>query len=296
MAPTQAALGNAVDYAIAPQSESTVPGTDFRSLIVNLPLESGSPVRSEAPDGSVNASGFMTPLIPSTITGAVSVPLRFLTGDILEFAFNLFRKVVKASLQSGAAFQYDYTPDINGPDWALTTYTGINPVQRFFVHGFKVGTITIPLGTGDATTLVATVAGLAQQAQSFGLREPDSGNTGTLDEIFPNEKIDLIKIDVEGHEYGVFSGGRKILSERRIETIVFEEFGGPESPVIKLLSDSGYDIWRMRKDFFGLALVTPEEGMSIPAWEPPNFVASLNKAVIAGLKIRPKWQFFSKTS
>jgi FkbM family methyltransferase len=39
--------------------------------------------------------------------------------------------------------------------------------------------------------------------------------TETLDSMFGDETIDLIKIDVEGHEAAVLSGGRKLLGESR---------------------------------------------------------------------------------
>ena len=39
------------------------------------------------------------------------------------------------------------------------------------------------------------------------------------------ERIDLLKVDVEGHEMGVFKGGSRLLENRQVRTVMFE-FGG----------------------------------------------------------------------
>lgn len=61
--------------------------------------------------------------------------------------------------------------------------------------------------------------------------------------------IDLVKIDVEGHEYEVLLGASKLLSEGRIRTIVFEhsptllELNGKHSDAVFLLLDRfGYQV------------------------------------------------------
>jgi FkbM family methyltransferase len=58
--------------------------------------------------------------------------------------------------------------------------------------------------------------------------EPEKIDLTTLDEYCMEKnikKIDLLKCDVEGHEYNVFLGGKKMLSEGKIDRIQFE-YGG----------------------------------------------------------------------
>jgi FkbM family methyltransferase len=46
--------------------------------------------------------------------------------------------------------------------------------------------------------------------------------TTTIDEFFPNETIDLLKIDAEGHEMKILGGAIRAISEDRIKTILME--------------------------------------------------------------------------
>lgn len=44
----------------------------------------------------------------------------------------------------------------------------------------------------------------------------------TLDQVFAGKRIFFLKIDVEGHELEVLQGAQGLLSERRIDNVVFE--------------------------------------------------------------------------
>ena len=115
--------------------------------------------------------------------------------------------------------------------------------------------------------------------------------TTTMDFLFPNQTVDLLKIDVEGHEMDVFRGAKTMFEQKRIRNIVFEEFGGSQSETVQFLKSNGYHVCRLPKGFFNLKLLTPEEGDSLPLWEPPNYLASLEP--IDGKKYRT-WQILSK--
>lgn len=98
--------------------------------------------------------------------------------------------------------------------------------------------------------------------------------TETLDQIFRDQTIDVIKIDVEGHELSVLKGAEKLLSEKRIRHLLFEEFGGDKAPSLEFLLSRGYQVQRLYKGFFNLHRLDPKEGGRIPAWEPPNYIAT----------------------
>lgn len=67
------------------------------------------------------------------------------------------------------------------------------------------------------------------------------------------ERIDFLKMDVEGHEMSVLDGAKGLLLERRIERIQFE-FGGANIDSRTYLRDfvrlleGGFDIFRLLKD------------------------------------------------
>jgi hypothetical protein len=65
-------------------------------------------------------------------------------------------------------------------------------------------------------------------------------------------KIDVMKVDVEGHELSVFEGALEILKNGRVDYIIFEDHSIETSSVAKLLSDFGYHIFSIGWDFHGV--------------------------------------------
>lgn len=77
----------------------------------------------------------------------------------------------------------------------------------------------------------------------------------SLDEYCQNnniEKIDILKVDVEGHEDKVFEGAKKLLKIKNIKFIIFEHSAillekqdKTGKSIIRLLEENNYDIYRM---------------------------------------------------
>ena len=81
-----------------------------------------------------------------------------------------------------------------------------------------------------------------------------------LDEIFgPGCQIGLIKIDVEGHEFSVLTGAERLLREKRIRDIIFEEHRQYPSPVHKLLKAHEYALYRLSRDLSHVQLCRPDD-------------------------------------
>jgi FkbM family methyltransferase len=98
-----------------------------------------------------------------------------------------------------------------------------------------------------------------------------------LDDLLPPGTIaDVIKIDVEGHELSVFEGAPKALAAKKIRHIVFEDHLAYPSPVCHLLLQYGYEIFRIEKGWFGVALKDPLQASGVSSWEPVNYIASVN--------------------
>jgi FkbM family methyltransferase len=90
---------------------------------------------------------------------------------------------------------------------------------------------------------------------------PIQVKTKTIDSIIKNEqinKVDLLKIDVEGYESSVLAGARELLSSPNAPMVLFEfcdwaEARKPDGKVgdaQRILMDLGYKIYRL-KDFLG---------------------------------------------
>ncbi len=66
----------------------------------------------------------------------------------------------------------------------------------------------------------------------------------TLDAFVPQDTdVGLLKIDVEGHELQVLKGSRRLLEQRRIRDVVFEDFHPHPSPVAALLQAADYTVF-----------------------------------------------------
>ena len=78
----------------------------------------------------------------------------------------------------------------------------------------------------------------------------------TLDAFSPQPtQIGLMKIDVEGHEFAVLEGAARMLEQKRVRDIVFEDFHPQPSPVTGLLQAAGYTVFSL-----------------VPAWHRPNLL------------------------
>jgi hypothetical protein len=74
-----------------------------------------------------------------------------------------------------------------------------------------------------------------------------------LDELFPAEKIDFLKMDMQGWEAKALVGARKML-ERNPDLILMFEFwpcglakaGANPDAVLRGLEEHGYGLWRVR--------------------------------------------------
>jgi FkbM family methyltransferase len=110
-----------------------------------------------------------------------------------------------------------------------------------------------------------------------------------LDNIIENERVNVLKIDVEGHEYKVLKGAIKLIKNKNISSIIFEDHEGFDSDVCKLLKSFGYTVWRLSLTHRRLRLLTPDDPVP-PAYAPPNFVAGLDAEHTYETLRSPGWQ------
>lgn len=78
-----------------------------------------------------------------------------------------------------------------------------------------------------------------------------------LDDVILGRQIELIKIDVEGHELGVVEGAADSLSRSLIKHIVFESQRNYPSAAHQFLENFGYRIFRIDSAFRGPRLCLP---------------------------------------
>ncbi len=114
----------------------------------------------------------------------------------------------------------------------------------------------------------------------------------TLDSLFGNEfKCDLMKIDVEGHELSVLRGMPNVLKNSRKLKILLEKLGtfaGYEGELCQLLSDAGFQLYRVQPDV-SLKLLPASE---FPAYS--GYVLAARPDTVTSDQVRFRFSIFPR--
>jgi FkbM family methyltransferase len=97
----------------------------------------------------------------------------------------------------------------------------------------------------------------------------------TLDDLFPNDRFGVVKIDVEGHEAAVLAGARQLIERHAVRDVVFEDFNPFPSAAMSLLTGGGYTLFRIEKRLLGPALCDPASPVTT-RWSAPNYLATVD--------------------
>jgi FkbM family methyltransferase len=98
--------------------------------------------------------------------------------------------------------------------------------------------------------------GIAHISES-GTVSIETRKVGTMLSELAIDKIDLVKIDVEGHEEQIFSAGIEHFARLQPKVILFEEHSDKSAGSIgNMLRDAGYEIYSLRKKLTRLDFVT----------------------------------------
>jgi len=107
-------------------------------------------------------------------------------------------------------------------------------------------------------------------------------------------RIDVLKVDVEGHELGVFQGAATALAQHSIRHILYEDFEGRRSAATRFLESFGYRVcsigWSMR----GLNVTTKTGGSLARDYEAPAYLATLNEEDALSRCSTPGWNVLRK--
>lgn len=85
--------------------------------------------------------------------------------------------------------------------------------------------------------------------------------------------VGVMKVDVEGHEAGVFLGGGDLLRGKGIRDILFEEHRAYPARSHQILLDHGYRVFRLTRSPWRPLLLPPETAPR-QRYLPPNFLAT----------------------
>ncbi|MGD0484518.1 MAG: FkbM family methyltransferase [Gemmatimonadales bacterium] len=111
-----------------------------------------------------------------------------------------------------------------------------------------------------------------------------------LDDLVSWPLVSLLKLDVEGYEARVLRGAGRLLSERRITHIVYEDHVGPGSDVQRSLADHGYVSFALGWRLWGPVIAPAALGSLAHPWEPPSYIATLQPEMVRQRMARCGWR------
>ena len=114
---------------------------------------------------------------------------------------------------------------------------------------------------------------------------------GRLDSL-ESRGVGVMKVDVEGHEAAVFAGAEKLLAQKLIRDIVFEEHHAYPAGSHKILLEHGYRIFRLARSTWRLLLL-PADAPPRQAYLPSNFLATTDSSRAESRCSAPGWYALS---
>jgi len=96
--------------------------------------------------------------------------------------------------------------------------------------------------------------------------------TVVLDEVAGEDRIGILKLDVEGHELAALRGMDRALGERRVRDIFFEDHDALPTPASTLLVSHGYTLFAFHESLLGVRLAGTDAPP--PRWDAPTYLAT----------------------
>lgn len=110
----------------------------------------------------------------------------------------------------------------------------------------------------------------------------------TLDQEHLSKSIHLMKVDTEGSELLVLKGAQKLLVEKRIHNIVFEDHDLYPTPLMTFLESHGFTIFSLQRGLLGPKITSGRENKK-ETWEPNSFLATLRPGEVSFLMSKKGW-------
>jgi FkbM family methyltransferase len=95
-----------------------------------------------------------------------------------------------------------------------------------------------------------------------------------LDDLLVDAVIGVMKIDVEGHELSVLEGAERLIRERKIRDIIFEEHNELPTPVTDCLEDCGYTVFSLDNTVIRPLAASVGKGRKNARRDAPNYLAT----------------------
>jgi FkbM family methyltransferase len=115
----------------------------------------------------------------------------------------------------------------------------------------------------------------------------------TLDAaLAEGQHVGVMKLDAEGSEIAILRGMERILSQKRVRDIVFEEVTGFPSQTHLLLQDAGYTVMGLQATMLGVRCLAEAAPRNPAGGDPPSYLASAQPDRALKLLQPAGWQSF----
>lgn len=131
------------------------------------------------------------------------------------------------------------------------------------------------LSNRTGTTVLSIPLEFAGNAGTASLEGSAGGpevQTTRLDDVIGDRRVDVLKVDVEGHEMSVLEGAAAALATGRIKHIFFEEHDPLPTAVSRRLTAANFEVFGLRERFRGVELVAPSNARQL--WTAPTYLAT----------------------
>ncbi len=276
-----ARLANKPQYVFHPRRavrrmmrrSTTTPGqTEVVELPWGLPLEVYT---SDAIGFSIAAGGVFDPCVTEALHRLID------PGDVvIDAGANVGYLTSLAATRAGRGGKvtaFEPHPRVlellerNSDRWS--TEYGVANVS---VHGLALSSRSGEgtLVAGPAFDANMGLAALAPDASARAGGDSIPVTLARLDEVAGEERLGLLKIDVEGHEAEVLRGANRLLASGAVRDIVFEDHDPYPSEATEIVEGPGYEVISLDNDLWGLRLIAPEGRGATSAWPGPSYLAT----------------------
>lgn len=145
--------------------------------------------------------------------------------------------------------------------------------KQIRLNGVRSRVRLMQMAVSSESGIVEFLSGISEESRVYnGKEKGQKVQTLSLDDIDKVDNVDIVKIDVEGHEKKVLLGGKGVLSGTNRPKLLYREMhtGGWEnekgSELVEILSDYGYSVkdlngGRVRKiDSYGVIVAYRKHG------------------------------------
>ena len=228
----------------------------------------------------------------------------------LEVSEVLYRLLKKGDLAIDVGANIGYTASImavrvgrEGEVLAFEPHPMIYKVLRDNIGLFnqkeglgKIHAFDVALGRLDGKGFLTgfeEIAGGSNWGTSYVDRSKSTGfsiQIKTLDGLAEGRHISVLKMDVEGGEMDVLEGARNLLSQQRIDHVVYEKHLGASDEIHRCLRAYGFCIFYLSHTSRGVAFQPIEMHPTMALNEAPNFVATRHPQALFEMFRRKGWR------